>query len=268
MSAAPVRATVRELAFEGVWLQFGGLTALRDVRFTVEPRALHAVVGPNGAGKTSLLNVVSGLYRASFGVARYGDRMTSLLNPHELAAMGIGRTFQDITLDPASTVRDNVMLGRHGLGKGGFLAGALGLNRGSERRHGERVIEICDFLGITGGLDMLVGTLPLIVLRRVEIARALAVEPGLLLLDEPTAGFAANEAAELAVTIRQLRDALDISVLVAERDFGAVVDAADRVTVLSLGEVVADGKPDRVRADPEVRRAYVGVGASDEASQP
>jgi branched-chain amino acid transport system ATP-binding protein len=253
------------LAVDAVTVQFAGVTALDNVSFTVEEAAVHAVIGPNGAGKSTLFNVVSGAYRPVRGSVRFHGVDLTRQRPHRIAALGVARTFQNIALLPSESVEENLMLGRHRLTRAGFLAATLRIPpaRREEKRHLARVREIAGFMGLGGKLKAAAGELSYGDQKRVEIARALCVEPALLLLDEPAAGMNAHETAAMGRLIRDIRDDLRIPVLLVEHDMGLVMGIADRITVLDFGKRLADGTPAQIQDDPAVQDAYLGTEDSE-----
>jgi branched-chain amino acid transport system ATP-binding protein len=255
---------VTALAVDAVTVRFAGVTALDAVSFDVDPGSIHAVIGPNGAGKSTLFNVVSGAYRPASGAIRFRGADLTRLAPHKIAGMGVARTFQNIALLPDETVEDNLMLGRHHLTRAGFVTAGLRLPaaRREEARHRARAREIAAFVGLADVLDERAGRLPYGQQKRVEIARALCVEPELLLLDEPAAGMNAAETGQMAHLIRDIRHDLGMPVLLVEHDMGLVMGIADHVTVLDFGRRIADGTPEQIQRDPAVQHAYLGTGGN------
>ncbi|UCC85544.1 MAG: ABC transporter ATP-binding protein [Anaerolineales bacterium] len=249
-----------QLAVEEVTLQFGGVVALRDVNLQVEQGAIHAIIGPNGAGKTSLLNCISRLYHPTQGRIFFEGRDLTTFHPHKIAELGIARSFQNIELFRGMTVLDNLMLGRHVHLRSGVLSGGFywGKSQREEIAHRAIVEDIIDFLEIEAIRKKTVGTLAYGLQKRVELGRALALEPRLLLLDEPMAGMNVEEKEDMARFILDINEERGITVALIEHDMGVVMDISDEVTVLDFGQIIGQGTPEEVRSDPNVISAYLG----------
>lgn len=256
-------ATTPLLQVDGLTLTFGGVKALSGVGFGVQPGTITAVIGPNGAGKTSLFNTISGFYRPSQGSIRFKGQDITRIPAPQRARMGLGRSFQNIALFRGMTVLDNIKLGRHAHLKTNVFDALFYLGRArKEEAELRRDIEerIIDFLEIDHIRHASVAALPYGLQKRVEMARALAMQPEILMLDEPVAGMNREETEDMARFILDVRAEWGVTVLMVEHDMGMVMDLSDHVVVLNFGQVIAQGTPAVVQADPEVNRAYLGSG--------
>ncbi|WP_424811921.1 ABC transporter ATP-binding protein [Roseococcus sp. YIM B11640] len=246
---------------EGVSLRFGGIRALSDVNFDIRQGEVFSIIGPNGAGKTSMVNCISGRYRPTEGRILFQGQDITRLPSARRAPLGIGRTFQNLALFGHMSVLDNIMVGRHHLLKSGFLRGMaywLGGAQREELAHRREVEEIIDFLEIQHVRKAPAGTLPYGLRKRVELARAIALKPRLILLDEPMAGMNLEEKEDMARFIMDLNQEWGMTVLMIEHDMGVVMDISHRVMVLDFGKRIALGTAEEVLADPHVKRAYLG----------
>ena len=249
------------LAVENVQLSFGGVKALSDISFDVREHEVRAIIGPNGAGKSSMLNVINGVYHPQSGKIRLQGREFRDMDSHEAAKMGIARTFQNIALFKGMTVLDNVMTGRNLKMRTSFLEQALwyGRARREELEHRRAVEEVIDFLEIQHIRRTPVARLPYGLQKRVELARALAAEPKLLLLDEPMAGMNLEEKQDMCRFILDVNDHYGTTIVLIEHDMGVVMDISDRVVVLDYGRKIGDGTPEEIRGNQAVIDAYLGV---------
>jgi branched-chain amino acid transport system ATP-binding protein len=252
------------LEVSGIGLRFGGITALADIGFTVTQGHVHAVIGPNGAGKSSLLNCVSGLYRPQTGRivlhTSAGSHDIVRMRPHRIARLGVARSFQNIELFRHLTVLENLMLGRHVHMRHRLLSSMawLGPARRQEITHRALVEEVIDLLHIQSVRHKPVDSLAYGFQKRVELGRALCMQPALLLLDEPMAGMNAEEKEDMARFILDVHELAGVTVVLIEHDMNVVMDISDRVSVLDFGRLIADGSPDEVSREPDVVRAYLG----------
>ena len=248
------------LEITGVAMHFGGIVALHDVTFAVTRGKIVGLIGPNGAGKTTLFNCLSRLYRPVRGDIRLNGHSLRRCAPSDIAALGIGRTFQASTLFTSMSVLDNVKVGAHARGHSGPLTDALTLpsRRAEEREFDQTARAMLGLVGLASAAKRPATSLSLGARKRVELARALAGKPSLLLLDEPAGGLNHEEVAELGILIRSIRDQLGITVLLVEHHMGLVMSLSDQVVVLNFGRVIADGPPNEVRGNPAVTEAYLG----------
>jgi len=248
------------LTAEGIRLSFGGIEALFDVGMEVRQGEIFAIIGPNGAGKTSFMNCINGFYRPQMGSIYFEGKEITRLPSHRIAELGIGRSFQGLQLFDGLSVLDNIMAGRHFHFRTGILSDAIyfGRTRREEIKHRKIVENIIDFFEIEPIRKSLVGALPYGMRKRVDLARALAAEPKLLLLDEPLAGMNRDEKEDIARFILDISEEMGITITVVEHDMGVVMDICDRVVVLDFGRKIAEGTPEEIKTNEEVIRAYLG----------
>lgn len=249
------------LEVDDISLRFGGVRALSNVSFNVKKGELFSIIGPNGAGKTSLLNCISGRYSPQEGSIRFKGQEVTKMTPNHRAELGMGRTFQNLALFAHMSVLDNIMVGRHHLMKNNFLSGSMYWFGGAQKEeliHRREAEDIIDFLEISHIRKSVAGTLSYGLRKRVELARAVALRPDLILLDEPMAGMNLEEKEDMARYIVDLNEEWGMTVIMIEHDMGVVMDISERVMVLDFGKNIAEGLPDEIMSNEYVKRAYLG----------
>jgi branched-chain amino acid transport system ATP-binding protein len=252
------------LVAEGVRKEFGGLVATNDIDFAIPRGSIVALIGPNGAGKTTFFNMLTGVYTPTAGKITFGGEEITGKPPHAIVERGIGRTFQNIRLFQQMTALENVLVGMHSRLSAGIVGSILGLPRvrREESTANERARELLVYCGLPRRHEHLAGSLPYGDQRRLEVARALATDPKLLLLDEPTAGMNPQETSDFTSFVRRIRDEKELTVLLIEHDMKVVMDVSERITVLEYGEKIAEGTPSEIQANERVIEAYLGRGAA------
>jgi branched-chain amino acid transport system ATP-binding protein len=252
-------------------ISFGGLKAVDNVGFTISRGSIFSIIGPNGAGKTTIFNCISGLYKLDGGKITFRGQDITGLKPYKIAMKGIARTFQNIELFSRMTTMENLMLGRHSHMKTGIWSGSTFFRRGSkaareETEHRERVERIIDLLDLQSARDQFVGGLPYGTQKLIELGRALALEPQLLLLDEPSAGMNSEERQDLIFWIKDIQEQFGVTILLIEHNMKVVMDISDTVLAINFGRPIAEGTPEEVQNNPEVLKAYLGEEHGDAAS--
>jgi branched-chain amino acid transport system ATP-binding protein len=265
MTATPNTMTTAALTAEAIMVRFGGLVAVNSVDFDIPEGSVVSLIGPNGAGKTTFFNALTGLYRLAEGRVVLGNRDITGLPPHRIARLGVARTFQNIRLFGLMTAEENVKVAMHGHLRSGVASTILRMprQRREEREAHEGALELLNFVGVGGVADEYARNLSYGDQRRLEVARALAVQPSVLLLDEPTAGMNPRESAIFTEFVHRVRDEKKVSILLIEHDMSVVMRASERITVLDRGEKIAEGTPDEIRSNERVIEAYLGKSGSE-----